>query len=1184
MKKKSLIYVNKEIESADEDFIGFSAQVDSIADAIDNGASMVGIIADYGSGKSSVGELLEAKKQFKKPIRVNMWDSLKNVKQNQLDEDALISLDKSFLYQVAYNSRKKGLARHVNKRLNKSNGFISFTLKSWKFWCYFVIAALLVTTGIFLQASDFSFQIEKYTINNQFFWGFYLLAGIVIIVGLRKGSIAFSSWKSEGDKKFDSSDVFSIYSEIVDSIKPWKFNIWKKKRIIIIEDLDRLGKNDIDLITNFIKEVYRFSNLSKNYDISFIVSIKPAAQLYTQRAEKDFSLDYDKVFDYIVDLRPIHIDDFNAILKSLLDEKKEQLKEILPVKNDEDIYAQFSILIGGEKLNIRKLKHRLNAALLLFQSLRKKQVGEEYNINMRTCCVVAYLQSQYEESYNNLISADASFNNIVKRAYSLMLSKEKTTEDQIKTLKDYIFKLGINKESGIFEFDENFCDELSSFLIHGLINKDFRQYFYSYPKESYIKTIEESELEEYILFPNKDISSEYFDIIVEEAILCGGRVIDDSVQMLKDRNITLPTLILNNGKLLEYCYKKFPQDVVTTMQKNLLWDNENGKRTVEVFKNIDKYNISSKLNIYMDYSAAMATSVGALGAKATNCRLGLVKALGHNIVCFLSIFHVAGSPILTNDEVNSIESEDDLFELIDEEKFSAQLIIALSEKFKSPISESNYNKLNKIALNCIKTVTANSNLAESILNILLINGKCNNTLFEYVVDNVAAIEKIVCYVNSISSHITPEYCRKIEDEEIVGEFNAEALEAFYKNECTIAYLTNIIHNDRISSRDYDVNIFDEDTVVRLYKFDEDMFFEYRLNLLKQNSEVKQSHEFMYSREFPFISEEEIEIMTCADCLALIQLDTVEANLKSYKTLVKSVIKSDEDLKAVAVNILEYADGWALDVFRELPFEQFEYRELIEADKAEVLNLYEEIEAIETNSAIIDYMELTGDLLETLEIRLKDIIESDGIEEDDWSKYINLLNKLNRFTDTTIEILRDYSDEDKLPPAITDRLLELGEVKIYIVGKTLYNKNFEFEKGVLLEDYLEIYSKRPEVAQYMIQNNDFLVSVYQGKKFDSLNKEQLFIYNGWDQIIELIRVVLKKCTSVEERKNYIMNAKKLATLNDSDAFQRLICSGQYDDLLNDEKLIEHIKYLLWDEHPGLKGAFTRYVNRINKKAS
>lgn len=158
-----------------------------------------------------------------------------------------------------------------------------------------------------------------------------MLAGIVIIIGLRKGSIAFSSWKSEGDKKFDSSDVFSIYSEIVDSIKLCKFNIWKKKSIIIIEDLDRLGKSDIDLITNFIKEVYRFSNLSKNHDISFIVSIKPVAQLYTKNDEKVFSLDYDKVFDYIVDLRPIHIDDFNAILKSLLDEEKiiEHIKYLL---------------------------------------------------------------------------------------------------------------------------------------------------------------------------------------------------------------------------------------------------------------------------------------------------------------------------------------------------------------------------------------------------------------------------------------------------------------------------------------------------------------------------------------------------------------------------------------------------------------------------------------------------------------------------------------------------------------------------------------------------------------------------------------------------------------------------------------------------------------------------------------
>ncbi len=229
MKKDSLVYVNTEIKSPEEDIIGFSAQVDSIADAIENGASMIGVIADYGSGKSSVGELLEAKKQFKKPIRVNMWDSLKSVNSDKLDKEDLIALDKSFLYQIAYNSGNKGLARHVNKRMNNSNGFISFTLKSGKFIFWFILAVIFVVAGILMQASNFSFPIKDYTVGNEIYWIFYLFAAITIILGLRNGSIAFSSWKSEGNKKFDSSDVFSIYSEIVDCIKPLKIGKSKKR-------------------------------------------------------------------------------------------------------------------------------------------------------------------------------------------------------------------------------------------------------------------------------------------------------------------------------------------------------------------------------------------------------------------------------------------------------------------------------------------------------------------------------------------------------------------------------------------------------------------------------------------------------------------------------------------------------------------------------------------------------------------------------------------------------------------------------------------------------------------------------------------------------------------------------------------------------------------------------------------
>lgn len=1180
MKKDSLVYVNTEIKSPEEDIIGFSAQVDSIADAIENGASMVGVIADYGSGKSSIGELLEAKKQFKKPIRVNMWDSLKSVKPDNLDQEDLIALDKSFLYQIAYNSGNKGLARHVNKRMNKSNGFISFTLKSGKFIFWFILATIFIVAGILIHASNFSFPIKDYTIGNEIYWIFYLFAVITIIIGLRNGSIAFSSWKSEGDKKFDSSDVFSIYSEIVDCIKPLRSK--NKKRIIIIEDLDRLGKNDIGLITNFIKEVYRFSNLSKDYGISFIISIKPAAQLYSEKAENEFSLDYDKVFDYIIDLRPIHIDDFSTILNGLLEEKKDVLSQWLSINDEEELFSEFSILIGGCNLNIRKLKHRLNTALTLYKSLKEKHGGEDSNIDIKTCCVVAYLQSQYEKDYFRLISEEVLFNSIVKKAYSLRLLAEKTPENQIKELKDFILEHGQEENENVLDFDENFCDELSLFLINGLITSDFRQYFYSYPKDSYIKTIEESELENLILFPNKEVDFEYLNILVEDSIRRGGKVIKSSIQMLKDRKILLPTIILKNEKLLDYCYTKFPDDVIAMMQKNLLWDADNSNRTIDLFSLIDTYKFNAKCNLYEDYAVAIASSIGAMGAKASNCRLGLTKALGHNIIYFSSIFHATGSPCISVDELEFIEKEDDVFALLDEKKVNAQLIVALNEKFNSPVSVTNYDKLSKTLLNSVATLPEDKNIAERIINILYTNGKVDNKLFDYAVDAAVPQAKILEYVNLINEKITPEYCQKIEDTGIVGEFKPEVLEAFYINKCYIAYLANAIYNDKMTLRNYDNKIFSEDIIKSLYNLDVGLFFKYRLNLLRQTSEVKQTYKFMYSADFPFISDDEIRLMTCSDCLNLVDLDTVDKNLDDYIKLIKTVIKSAEDVFAVAKEILEFSDEWALDVFKQLPFVEFDYYKLSNDNKTNVLELYEKIETLETDSAIIAYMKLTGDLLETLEIRLLDIIRADGIDNADWEKYIALLNKINRFNRTTIDVIKSYSYEDALPPAVTNKLLELGEIKGYIIGKTLYNKRFDFETIFSLKDYIDIYAEQKEISKYMVQNNDFLVAVYQSKMFGSLSKEQLLVFNSWDQPIELITTVLGKCDNIDDKKNYILKIQKLVTLVDSDALQRLICNGNYDDLLMDDEVTGHIKYLLWDEHPGIKGAFTRYVNKLNKK--
>ena len=217
--------------------------------------------------------------------------------------------------------------------------------------------------------------------------------------------------------------------------------------------------------------------------------------------------------------------------------------------------------------------------------------------------------------------------------------------------------------------------------------------------------------------------------------------------------------------------------------------------------------------------------------------------------------------------------------------------------------------------------------------------------------------------------------------------------------------------------------------------------------------------------------------------------------------------------------------------------------------------------------------------------MKQIIDTDKkIGGEEWGRYIRLLCQINRFNNATIDIIKMFKFEDPLPPSITRKLFELGKTNGYVIGKTLFNKSFEYEKNIPLNVYLDIYSKQPNVAEYMIKNHAFLVVLYQSKSFGPLIKEHLLIFNSWDQPIELITTVLNQYTTIGERKNYILKIEKLATLDDSDALQRLICNGDYDDLLFDEAVTGHIKYLLWDEHPGIKGAFTRYVNRINKKAS
>ncbi len=1175
MKNQNLIYVNKEISSTDKDYIGYSTQVSAIVEAVENGASMIGLVADYGSGKSSLGQMLSNAPKINKTIKVNMWDGIKENSKSMDERETqnIEALDKTLLYQIAFNSGNKRLAKHVNNRLNKHYGFLTFSLKTYKFWFWFALAVIAVSFGILCSAFDFT--IWNWPINNDIAIAGYVATAIFLLVGLSKSSIAFSSWKSEGNRQFDSSDIFSIFSEIVEEIKIKKGHV-----VVLIEDLDRIC--NYDTITVFIKEIYRLSNLSKDANISFVVEIKPETKLEKQKTQNQ-KADFEKIFDFIVELRPIHIDDFRAVLKDLIIEKQDEIRELIECGEPNELLSEFTLLIGGANLTIRTVKHRLNNALLLYQSLKNRQTEDvKYSLSMKTCCAVAYLESQYPEDFYYLIDHNTVFNKIMKQSYSITL-QQSSFESQVAQIKTVI--LDIKKPANNHSiFSENFGEEFTRFIVAKIIKDDFRQYFYSYPKGSYIKTIEENELEEILLYPNsKNISDEELEQLALHSINRQGKVIKDSVLLLKESLVGIPNKIINSESLLSYCFKNFREEVIEMMVTNYLWTDSEKDKTIRALTKINNYTFEIKNQLMQSYAEGIASSVGGLGEKALSCRIGLIKALGGNIKYLKATFIADGCPCLTEVELNYINIEDVLFDLLNQKVYNSTLVINLCNKFNFKLRDENYQILSTLIKNFIQSTTPNENVAIALINFSLINNKFENQITKFALQSKLTGDQISDYLNAAIVTLTAENCKIIEKDILIGVFNDNVLNALYDNGCYFIYLANRIYNNKLDETDFNDKIFSVQLIDKLHQVNLDLFYKYRLALLSQTESIKEVYRYLYTIKYEYLSNEELETITLDDYMKLLDLHHYVNNYDRCVSALKIIIKSNEDIYNYATYLLGQKEVWTVKVFKNIDFEIFNYAQLTTEQHENILELYKQISPINSASEIIGYMSLTCTLSEQLEQRLIDILNDHQLSTDEWQQYVELLNRINSYTETSLKFIKSVKLEEALCPKITDKLYEKGDFKQYIIGKTLYEKKFVYVDTIDINVYLNIYVTVNSVAEYMMKNNAFKVALYQSKNYSNLSKEQLLLFNDWDQNFELFKGITDILDNETEIKDYVMQINKIASVEDSDKIADFVCQEKFLNLLFDEDFKNKIMIILWEEHYWKKGQITRFINK-NKKAS
>ena len=492
-----------------------------------------------------------------KCIRINLWD---NSKKN--DSKNINAVLKSFFYQLAYANAKKNhnFSNYINYRFNKNQGRVSLKIATRWFFLLLGIAAMLLCTFYSLNTLNLSlFYNISETIppfeNNKILrimyslrYMFLVFAGFVIVWAIGIAAPVFTSWKSEGKYNIDNSDISDVYALIMKRLLHGT-----NKLIVFIDDLDRIS--NYDTVINFLKELYKCINLLpkvQSEKIMFVVSLKPEEKL-KKRSNENLEKIYPKIFDYTLNIKPMHCETYYDVVKDLLLQKKKQLTiEFSHYKKDliSTLLKDLSWLYDDEHLSIREIKERLNESFLLYQTLRSRDYKSS-SVELKKTAAVTLLKRKFPLIYNYIIADEHGFSELVRECFRL---------NDLKSISEKVYNY-INdlKQDVVSTNTSEVIDILSKMLYERYIEDDFAMYFYNYPKHSYIKTLDEKELFDSLIHNNElfikiDNDNSKIQNIIKSK---GGIVINEAFS--KFHMDTIPVIVYKNEYLFRYIIERLPK-------------------------------------------------------------------------------------------------------------------------------------------------------------------------------------------------------------------------------------------------------------------------------------------------------------------------------------------------------------------------------------------------------------------------------------------------------------------------------------------------------------------------------------------------------------------------------------------------------------------------------------------------
>lgn len=430
---KNNTFLEKPIVNKSEDLFNISSYVEDLENAIDDGAKFIAIDGEYGSGKSSLVNILKNNeiKKDKKTAFVNINFLNINEENKNGNNETINNYHRYFVNQVANDICNNPF--EIEQLFYQS--FISYSVTNpsrYKLWKIIVDKLLLILTSymiIFLTYKTFLQSIKelefifKYSdkINPVILITMFVLV-IIYGYGIYKPN------KQEKSPMLEIDKCRNIFFKIVSTKVKRHLSFKRKTKLfLIIDDLDRIDENlQVKIISLLYNEYYPLK--INGIELIFVFMIN-AHKLQDKLLDNKVS--NEKLFDYIL---PVS-NNQKHIIRHLTNKMINEHDILNEIFNNKDIKNREYIigLICKKYETMRKIKHFFNKLISKYNYIRNKNID---NINYDEMIIISIMLDQVETS-------------VLDSCISKVINNE-TLDDDSENIKDI---LEICKGKKIFDAD-----------------------------------------------------------------------------------------------------------------------------------------------------------------------------------------------------------------------------------------------------------------------------------------------------------------------------------------------------------------------------------------------------------------------------------------------------------------------------------------------------------------------------------------------------------------------------------------------------------------------------------------------------------------------------------------------------------------------------------------------------------